>query len=92
MKPWLSPVSDALGEQNRRGAMVTMTLMLAASPSVASSRVATPGTTFTPPMPRTVSATSPCTSGPVTIPATHVHRVGLSRSMWERTGVFIPFG
>jgi len=58
-------------------AAVAITLMLAASPSVASSRVATTVTTTTPPMPRTVSATSPCPSGPVTIPATHVPASGL---------------
>ena len=58
-------------------ATVAMTLMLAASPSVASSTVATTGATTTPPMPRTASATSPCQSGPVTIPATHVPSSGL---------------
>ena len=57
--------------------VVVLTLMLAASPSVASSTVATTGATTTPPMLRTVSATSPCQSGPVTIPATHVPASGL---------------
>jgi hypothetical protein len=58
-------------------AAVALTLMLVVSPSVASSRVKTTGTTTTPPTPRTVSATSPCPSGPVTIPATHVPSSGL---------------
>jgi len=47
---------------------LTVTLLLAASPSVASSTVTTP---------RTVSTTSPCQSGPITIPATHVPSSGL---------------
>jgi hypothetical protein len=58
-------------------AAVALTLILAASPSVASSTVTTTGSTTTPPMPRTVSATSPCPAGPVTIPATHVPSSGL---------------
>ena len=49
-------------------AIVTMTLMFAASPSVASSTVTTP---------RTVSATSPCPSEPITISPTHVPPSGL---------------
>jgi len=57
-------------------AAVAMTSILAASPSVASS-VTTTGTATTAPMPRTISATSPCPSGPVTIPATHVPSSGL---------------
>ena len=52
--------------------IATMTLMVAASPSGASSTV-----TATPPTPRTVSAMSSCQSGPVTVPATHVPASGL---------------
>lgn len=48
--------------------IVTMTFLLAASPSVASSTVTTP---------RTVSAISPCQTGPVMIPSTHVPASGL---------------
>ena len=48
--------------------MMAFSMLFAASPSVASSTVA---------IPRTVSATSPCGSGPVTIPATHVPSSGL---------------
>ena len=48
--------------------MMAFSMLFAASPSMASSTVA---------IPRTVSATSPCGSGPVTIPATHVPSSGL---------------
>ena len=58
-------------------ATVVVALMLVASPSVASSTVATRGSTTTTPMYRTVSATSPCQSGPVSVPATHVPASGL---------------
>ncbi len=57
--------------------MMAFSTLLAASPSVASSTVTTTGTTTTPSMSRTVSATSPCESGPVTVPATHVPASGL---------------
>ena len=50
------------------GVMMAMTLMLAASPSVASSTVTTP---------RKVSASSPCPSEPVTIMPTHAPASGL---------------
>ena len=57
--------------------MMAFSMLFAASPSVASSAVTTTGTTTTPPMPRTGLATSPCESGPVTVPATHVPASGL---------------
>jgi hypothetical protein len=58
------------GRINKLAAVVlmAMTLLLAASPGVASSTVTTP---------KTVSASSPCQSGLVTIPATHVPSSGL---------------
>ena len=73
-------------------AAVALTLMLVVSPSVASSRVKTTGTTTTPPTPRTVSATSPCPSGPVTIPATHVPSSGLVEVDLDTHRRFDPFG
>ena len=79
---------------SKLGAVVIMafSMMFAVSPSVASSTVATTGTTTTPPMPRTVSATSPCQSGPVTIPVTHVPVSGLVEVDLDTHRRFRPFG
>ena len=62
-------------------AAVVMTLMLVASPSIASSTVATP---------RTVSASSPCQSGPITNPATHVPSSGLVEVDLDTHKRFVP--
>jgi hypothetical protein len=58
-------------------AALAMTLALVARPSVASSTVMTTGTTIPGTPTTTVSATSPCESGPVRISATHVPASGL---------------